>query len=162
RDQSRAAGRADLRLRVSRRLRPLHQHRAVRDVRGRDLLVGDRRSRLRLLITSPRRFRRKRSRNPRQRDSGEWIAQGDGDWPNPRGRSVCGSRGILESAMTDQAKWISADEFWKIAHLPENTDKHMELMGGVIYETPLFGFEHGVVAGNMCGLVGMYVRAYRL
>jgi len=61
--------------------------------------------------------------------------------------------------MTVQEKWISADEFWEIAHLPENADKHMELIEGVIYEMPPAGYEHGADAGNFFGFIWNHVRA---
>jgi Uma2 family endonuclease len=61
--------------------------------------------------------------------------------------------------MTIREKYISAEEFWEIAHLPENANKHMELIDGIVYETPLFGFEHGVIAANCTGFIGIHVRA---
>ncbi len=61
--------------------------------------------------------------------------------------------------MAVQEKWISAEEFWEIAHLPENADKHMELIEGVIYEMPPAGYEHGNDAGNFFGFIWTYVRA---
>ena len=61
--------------------------------------------------------------------------------------------------MAIQEKWISAEEFWEIAHLPENADKHMELIEGVIYEMPPAGEEHGTDGANALILIGMYVRA---
>ncbi len=64
--------------------------------------------------------------------------------------------------MAVQEKWISAEEFWEIAHLPENADKHMELIEGVIYEMPPAGEEHGSDAGNFFGFIWTYVRAHDL
>jgi len=61
--------------------------------------------------------------------------------------------------MAVQEKWINAEEFWEIAHLPENADKHMELIEGVIYEMPPAGEEHGNDAGNFFGFIWTYVRA---
>jgi len=60
--------------------------------------------------------------------------------------------------MTVQEKWINAEEFWEIAHLPENADKHMELIEGVIYEMPPAGYEHGTDAGNFLGFIWSHVR----
>ena len=64
--------------------------------------------------------------------------------------------------MKIQEKWINAEEFWEIAHLPENADKHMELVDGMIYEMPLAGFKHGVDSGNVLGFIGTHVRAHDL
>lgn len=64
--------------------------------------------------------------------------------------------------MTIGEKYFSAEEFWEIAHLPENADKHMELIEGVIYEMPPAGFEHGTNTGNLFGFIWNHVRAHDL
>ncbi len=51
---------------------------------------------------------------------------------------------------------MNCDEFSDYAH--QHPDKHMELIDGLVYETPLLGFEHGVIVANFTGFVGIYVR----
>ena len=64
--------------------------------------------------------------------------------------------------MAIQERYISAEAFWEIAHLPENADKHLELIEGVIYEMPPAGLEHGTDAGNFFGFIWTYVRQHDL
>ncbi|MEP7290570.1 MAG: Uma2 family endonuclease [Chloroflexota bacterium] len=61
--------------------------------------------------------------------------------------------------MTIQEKWISIEEFREITHLPENADKHMDLIEGVIYTMPPAGEEHGSDAGNFFGFIWNHARA---
>ncbi len=52
--------------------------------------------------------------------------------------------------MAVREHYINADAFWELAHLPENADKRLDLIEGVIYEMPLAGFEQGVVSAGIC------------
>ena len=62
--------------------------------------------------------------------------------------------------MTIEPGWVNSQDFSALAH--QHPDKHMELIAGRVYETPLLGFEHGVIAGNFAGFIGMYVRSHDL
>lgn len=42
------------------------------------------------------------------------------------------------------------DDVWDIVHRPENDDKRFELLDGTLVEFPPAGFQHGVLAGEMC------------
>lgn len=64
--------------------------------------------------------------------------------------------------MAIREQYVSAEAFWELAHLPENADKHLELIEGVVYEMPPAGFEHGKRTGNFFGFVWTYVRAHDL
>lgn len=57
---------------------------------------------------------------------------------------------------------MSAEEFWELAHLPENVGKHMELVVGVVYEMPPAGLEHGKRTGNFFGFLWNYVCTHDL
>lgn len=41
------------------------------------------------------------------------------------------------------------DDVWEIVHRPENDDKRFELLDGQLFEFPLAGFQHGVLAAQM-------------
>ncbi len=60
--------------------------------------------------------------------------------------------------MAIQEKWINAEAFRALANLPENADKHMELIEGVVYEMPPAGMEHGRNGANFLSLIWIYVR----
>ena len=64
--------------------------------------------------------------------------------------------------MVTREKYINADKFWELAHLPENPDKHLELIEGVVYEMPPTGEEHGSDGGNFFGFIWTHVRAHDL
>ena len=64
--------------------------------------------------------------------------------------------------MTIQEKLYTIDEFWEIAHLPENDGKRLELVEGVIVEMPPAGGEHGELGGNLFGFVWTHVRQQKL
>jgi Uma2 family endonuclease len=55
-------------------------------------------------------------------------------------------------------KQITADELWEIVHLPENSEKRMELVRGEIIEMAPAGGEHGGVAANFLIEIGSYVK----
>ena len=42
------------------------------------------------------------------------------------------------------------DDVWEIVHRPENDDKRFELLDGQLVEFPPAGFQHGVLAAEMC------------
>ncbi|MYD11667.1 MAG: Uma2 family endonuclease [Chloroflexi bacterium] len=42
------------------------------------------------------------------------------------------------------------DDVWEIVHRPENDNRRFELLDGKLVEFPLAGFQHGVLAGEMC------------
>jgi Uma2 family endonuclease len=64
--------------------------------------------------------------------------------------------------MTVQEKLYTVDEFWEIAHLPENDEMRLELVEGVIYTMPPAGGEHGEVAGDSFGVIWNHVRQHEL
>lgn len=64
--------------------------------------------------------------------------------------------------MTIQEKLYTVDEFWEIAHLPENDEMRLELVEGVIYIMPPAGAEHGGVAANLLGFIWNYARQHQL
>ncbi len=51
---------------------------------------------------------------------------------------------------------MTADEFFDFAHRPENRDKHLELERGRIVEMSLPGERHGVVCGNVTGMLANF------
>lgn len=64
--------------------------------------------------------------------------------------------------MAVREQYINADAFWELAHLPENADKRLDLIEGVIYEMPPAGMEHGASGANLLIDMGVYVRAHDL
>ena len=42
------------------------------------------------------------------------------------------------------------DDVWDIVHRPENDDKRFELLDGQLVEFPPAGFQHGLLAGEIC------------
>lgn len=64
--------------------------------------------------------------------------------------------------MTVQEKLYSVEEFWEIAHLPENADLRLELIEGVVYKMPPAGGEHGEIGANLLIEIGTQVRQNKL
>jgi len=64
--------------------------------------------------------------------------------------------------MTIQEKLYTVEEFWEIAHLPENSEKRLELVEGEIYEMPPVGGEHGELGANLLIFVGSHIRQHKL
>jgi len=64
--------------------------------------------------------------------------------------------------VTIQEKFYTVDEFWEIAHLPENDAMRLELVEGVIHTMPPAGAEHGGVAANLLGFIWNHARQHRL
>lgn len=68
--------------------------------------------------------------------------------------------------ITTPTKYISAAEFWAIMQQPENADKHLELVDGVIIEegqnSALTGGIHGETAANILGLIWNFARQHKL
>jgi Uma2 family endonuclease len=59
--------------------------------------------------------------------------------------------------MAVQEKLITAEEFWEVARLPENTDKRLELVDGAIHEMPPSSKLNTVIAARLVRLLGNYV-----
>ncbi|MBI1259562.1 MAG: hypothetical protein GC204_19005 [Chloroflexi bacterium] len=64
--------------------------------------------------------------------------------------------------MMIQEKLYSVEEFWEIAHLPENDEKRLELVEGVIYEMPPAGGEQGELGANLLITIGSHIRQHKL
>lgn len=64
--------------------------------------------------------------------------------------------------MAVQEKLYTADEFWNIAQLPENSQKRLELTHGAIIEMASAGGEHGGIAANFLIEIGSYVKRNHL
>lgn len=59
--------------------------------------------------------------------------------------------------MATLEKLITADEFWLIAQLPENENKRLELIDGVIYEMAASSPANTVIAARFVRYIGSYV-----
>jgi Uma2 family endonuclease len=64
--------------------------------------------------------------------------------------------------MVVQEKLYTVEEFWEIAHLPENADLRLELVEGVIYTMPPAGGEHGEIGANILIEIGTHIRQNKL
>ncbi len=62
----------------------------------------------------------------------------------------------------EQEKIYTADDFWEISHSPENQDKRLELVEGVIYEMSPAGGKHGEIAMEIGMFIRLYVKEHRL
>jgi Uma2 family endonuclease len=60
--------------------------------------------------------------------------------------------------MVVQEKFYTADDLWELSHLPENSDKRLELIEGVIREMSPSGGKHGGVAGVAYVLIHVHVQ----
>ncbi len=60
--------------------------------------------------------------------------------------------------MVVQEKLYTAAEFWDIARLPENENKRLELIGGVIYEMPPSSRINTILAARLTRLLGNFVE----
>jgi Uma2 family endonuclease len=60
--------------------------------------------------------------------------------------------------MAVQEKLYTAAEFWDIAQLPENENKRLELVAGVIYELPPSSRINTILAARLTRLIGNYVE----
>jgi Uma2 family endonuclease len=58
-------------------------------------------------------------------------------------------------------KLMSADEFYDWVHLPENRDRHFDLVRGEVIEVSRPGEMHGVVCSNANWLMGSFMRQRR-
>jgi Uma2 family endonuclease len=59
-------------------------------------------------------------------------------------------------------KLFTADDLWKLSHLPENEGKRLELIEGVIIEMAPAGSLHGGIAGDVLGFIWTYVRQKKI
>lgn len=64
--------------------------------------------------------------------------------------------------MVIQERVYTVDDLWKISHLAENTDKHLELIEGIIYEMPPAGWLHGDVTSELGAEIRAHVKAHKL
>lgn len=69
---------------------------------------------------------------------------------------------MVDKPMAIRERYVSAEEFWELAHLPENAGKHMELIEGVVYEMPPAGFEHGKRTMKVSVPIALFVDAHDL
>ena len=60
--------------------------------------------------------------------------------------------------MVVREKRVTADELWEITHLPENSEKRLELVRGEIVEMAPAGGEHGWIAGELFGYIWSHVK----
>lgn len=58
-----------------------------------------------------------------------------------------------------QEKLYTVEEFWAMAHLPENLGQRYDLIEGMLFELSPAGEEHGIIAGNLFALIWNYARA---
>jgi Uma2 family endonuclease len=64
--------------------------------------------------------------------------------------------------MVTQERFYTAEEFWEFCQLPENQNRHWELVEGEIREMTPAGGEHGEVAGGFFGFIWNFVREKKL
>jgi Uma2 family endonuclease len=57
---------------------------------------------------------------------------------------------------TVQSKLLTAEDFYEWAHRPENRDKYCELERGEIVEMSRPGKRHGMICGNVTGILRNY------
>jgi Uma2 family endonuclease len=64
--------------------------------------------------------------------------------------------------MVVQEKFYTADDLWELSHLPENSDKRLELVEGEIREMSPSGGAHGGVVSKADRFIGDYVERNQL
>jgi Uma2 family endonuclease len=64
--------------------------------------------------------------------------------------------------MVIRERYISADEFWEIAHRPEYDDKMLELVEGEIREMSRPGGKHGQIVIKMSSPIYRFVEEHQL
>src|SRR5438105_5002987 len=64
--------------------------------------------------------------------------------------------------MSIQERLYTADDLWQLSNLPENEDKRLELIEGVLYEMPPTGWLHGDVAGEFGAYIRNFVKRHKL
>jgi len=64
--------------------------------------------------------------------------------------------------MSIQERLYTADDLWQLSNLPENADKHLELIEGVLYEMSPTGWLHGDIAGEFYAHVHNFVKPRKL
>jgi Uma2 family endonuclease len=60
-------------------------------------------------------------------------------------------------AMLLNERLYTADEFWELCQLPENVDKHWELIEGTIYEMSPAGIDHSRLGAILVRWIGNYL-----
>lgn len=64
--------------------------------------------------------------------------------------------------MAIEERLYTADDLWKLSHLPEHADKRLELSEGQLIEMSPSGGEHGGVAGEFFLHIKLFVREHDL
>lgn len=67
----------------------------------------------------------------------------------------------MSTASSTARQLMTADEFFEWAHLPENQARHFELVRGEVVEMTKPGERHGLICGNITGLLFNFVRQRR-
>lgn len=57
---------------------------------------------------------------------------------------------------------VTAEELWRLSHLPENVGKRFDLIEGVLTEMPPAGWEHGEITLELGAMVHQHVRQHKL
>ncbi len=58
-----------------------------------------------------------------------------------------------------QERLYTVEDLWELSHRPENADKRLQLIEGIIYEMPPTGGEHGGIALDIGSLIRVHVKA---
>jgi len=61
-----------------------------------------------------------------------------------------------------EEKLYTAEDLWELSHLPENQNKRLRLIEGVIYEMPPAGGEHGGITLDLGSHIRNHVKEYAL
>ncbi len=64
---------------------------------------------------------------------------------------------MANMTLTEQ-RYYTADEFWDYCQLPENQDRRIELLEGEIISMPFATLYHGIIAGQLTGHLGLFIR----
>lgn len=63
--------------------------------------------------------------------------------------------------MVIRERLYTAEDLWEISHFPENAEKRLELVDGVIIEMPPAGGEHGGLGMEAGRVVGNHVKEHK-
>ena len=64
--------------------------------------------------------------------------------------------------MVLKERLYTADDLWKLSHLPENEGKRLELIEGVLIEMTPAGWKHGDIASELDMIIRSYVKTHQL